>query len=632
MRVSSSVTPVTPPAGSPWISTTAAFSFQAIFGFMRARSSMIFDARKSSRRWITVTFEANFVRKVASSIAVSPPPTTATSFALKKKPSQVAQAETPRPISLASDSSPSSFAEAPEETMTASAVSLPERVEGQPERARGEVDVGHRVEHDLGAEAPGLLPEDLHQLGPLDPVAKAGVVLDLGRDRQLPAGLRALDDERLELGARSVERGGPARGPGTDDGDAIVALGRGHSCLRRRRRISAGRPVIIPTVRPALARKLEGFGTTIFTEMTRLAQERGAVNLAQGFPDFDGPEFVKEAAIDAVRAGRGQYARMSGIPEVHAALSAKYRRDYGLDYAPDTELTVTSGATEAIFAADPGDVRGGGRGGPLRAVLRLLQAERRDGGSRGARRDAPRSGLELRPRRGARAVTPATRAILVNTPHNPTGKVFSPDELEFLAALCRERDLLCITDEVYEHLVYDGAHVPMATLPGMRERTITISSFGKTFSLTGWKIGWAAAPPELTAAVRAAHQFITFATATPLQHGAAAALSAGPEYYRALAAEYRDRRDLLCGELARLGFGVRAPAGTYFVCADFTAFGFEDDVAFCRHLVEEIGVAAIPPSSFYDHKEQARGYVRFAFCKREATLREAVRRLEKLRP
>ncbi len=398
-------------------------------------------------------------------------------------------------------------------------------------------------------------------------------------------------------------------------------------------RLSAARRrigIIGSVPRPALSRKLEGFGTTIFTEMTRLANEHGAVNLSQGFPDFDGPDFVKEAAIEAVRAGRGQYARMSGIPEIHAALSAKYRRDYGLSYAPDTEITVTSGATEAIFAAiqgvcDPGDEvvlfepyydsykpSVAMAGAAARIVTLRAPDWRFDRG-------------EVRA-----AVTPRTRAILVNTPHNPTGKVFSREELEFLAGLCREKDLLCITDEVYEHLVYDGAHVPMATLPGMRERTITISSFGKTFSLTGWKIGWAAAPPDLTAAVRAAHQFVTFATATPLQHGAAAALAAPPDYYSRLRSDYLERRDLLVRELSAIGFGVRPPAGTYFVCADFTAFGFEDDVSFCRHLVEKIGVAAIPPSAFYDHKERARGYVRFAFCKKRETLAEAVSRLRRL--
>jgi N-succinyldiaminopimelate aminotransferase len=384
-------------------------------------------------------------------------------------------------------------------------------------------------------------------------------------------------------------------------------------------------------VRPALSAKLEGFGTTIFTEMTRLAQERAAVNLAQGFPDFDGPEFVKEAAIAAVREGRGQYARMSGIPEIHQALAAKYRRDYGLEYTPDTELTVTSGATEAIFSAIQGICSPGDEIllfepyydsykpsiAMASAVARVVTLE------------APDWSFDREQIR--QAITSRTKAMLVNTPHNPTGKVFSKEELEFLAGLCREHDLFCITDEVYEHLVYEGRHVPMATLPGMRERTITISSFGKTFSLTGWKIGWAAAPSELTAAVRAAHQFITFATATPLQYGATKAVLAGPEYYERLTADYRARRDYLTGELSRIGFRVRPPSGTYFVCADFTGFGFEDDVAFCRHLVEDVGVAAIPPSFFYDNKEHARGYARFAFCKREATLREAVARMGRLR-
>src|SRR5512132_1200657 len=322
--------------------------------------------------------------------------------------------------------------------------------------------------------------------------------------------------------------------------------------------------------------------------MTRLAVEHGAINLAQGFPDFDGPDFVKNAAIEAIRAGRGQYARMSGIPEIHDALAAKYRRDWGLDYRAGEELTVTSGATEAIFATihgicDPGDgvvlfqpYYDSYKASVLMAgaVPAFVTLEEPDW-----RFDA--AAVE-------RAVTGSTRAILVNAPHNPTGKVFSREELEAIARLCIERDLVCITDEVYEHMVYEGEHVPMATLPGMRERTVTISSFGKTFSLTGWKIGWAAAPPDLTKAVRAAHQFITFATATPLQHAAACALSAGTDYYEGLRDGYRERRDYLVGELARIGFGVRPPAGTYYACADFGRFGFDDDVAFCRHLIEEV--------------------------------------------
>jgi N-succinyldiaminopimelate aminotransferase len=381
-----------------------------------------------------------------------------------------------------------------------------------------------------------------------------------------------------------------------------------------------------------MARRLEGFGTTIFTEMTRLANEHGAVNLAQGFPDFDGPDFVKEAAVAAIRQGRGQYARMSGIPEIHAALAAKYRRDYDLDYAADTEFTVTSGATEAIFAAIQGTCEPGDEVvlfepyyDSYRASVAMASAVPRFVTLR-----APDWNFDFGEL--AAAFSPKTRAILLNTPHNPTGKVFTREELEEVAALCRERDVLCITDEVYEHILYDGTHIPMATLPGMRERTVTISSFGKTFSLTGWKIGWAAAPPALTAAVRAAHQFITFATATPLQHAAAVALSTGPEYYARLLSFYRRKRDTLVAELSRIGFVVAPPAGTYYVCADFRAFGFDDDVAFCRHLIENVRVAAIPPSVFYENTQHGKTYVRFAFCKKEETLKEALRRLNTLSP
>ncbi len=383
-------------------------------------------------------------------------------------------------------------------------------------------------------------------------------------------------------------------------------------------------------MRPALSRKLDGFGTTIFTEMTRLANEHGAINLSQGFPDFDGPEFAREAAVAAIRAGFGQYARMTGIPEIHRALSAKYRRDWGLEYAPDTELTVTSGATEAIFSAIQGVCDAGDEVVLFEPYYDSYKASVAMAGAvpRVVTLHAPDWTFD--PRELEAAFSPKTRVLLLNTPHNPTGKVFSRDELETLAGLCRRAGALCITDEVYEHLVYEGRHVPMATLPGMRERTITISSFGKTFSLTGWKIGWAAAPPDLTAAVRAAHQFVTFATATPLQHGAASALAAGPEYYAGLLADYTDRRDYLSRELARLGFELRPPQGTYFVCADFRRFGFDDDRAFVRHMIEKAGVAAIPPSVFYDHPEEGRRYVRFAFCKKRETLEAAVARLEKL--
>ena len=381
-------------------------------------------------------------------------------------------------------------------------------------------------------------------------------------------------------------------------------------------------------MRGALSRKLEGFGTTIFSEMTRLANERGAINLAQGFPDFDGPDFAKDAAIGAIRSGHGQYARMTGLPEIHRALSEKYRRDYGLGYAPDTELTVCSGATEAIFAAIQGTCDAGDEVVLFEPWYDSYKASVLMAGAvpRTLRLRAPDWSFDRAEAR--RAFSTKSRILLLNSPHNPTGKVFTREELEFLAGLCREFGTICVTDEVYEHLVYDeNRHVPMASLPGMRERTITISSFGKTFSLTGWKIGWAAAPPELSAAVRAAHQFITFATATPLQLGAAAALQAGPEYYAALAAEYLARRDYLVGALSRIGFDVTAPAGTYFACADFRPFGFDDDRTFARRLIEDFGVAAIPPSVFYEDPSQPQTYVRFAFCKKRETLEAAVERL-----
>lgn len=381
-------------------------------------------------------------------------------------------------------------------------------------------------------------------------------------------------------------------------------------------------------MRSPLSRRLAGFGTSIFTEMTRLANEHGAVNLAQGFPDFDGPQFVKDAAVAAIRAGHGQYARMSGIPLLHAALAANYRRNWGLDYRAEDEFTVTSGATEAIFSAinalcDVGD--------EVVMFEPFYDSYRASVCMAGA---VPRV-VTLRPPTWRfdpadlrRAFSARTRVLLLNTPHNPTGKVFSRDELRQLADLCIEFDVVCIADEVYEHLVFDGQHIPIATLPGMRERTVTVSSLGKTFSLTGWKIGWAAAPPPLTAAIRTAHQFVTFCTSTPMQHAAATALGAGPDYYADLLGSYRRKRDYLVRELARIGFEVKAPAGTYFVMANFRNFSFDDDVAFCKHLIQ-LGVAAIPPSAFYEFPNKVQ-YVRFAFCKRDETLQAAVARLERL--
>jgi len=380
----------------------------------------------------------------------------------------------------------------------------------------------------------------------------------------------------------------------------------------------------------AMSRKLAGFGTTIFTEMTALANQHQAINLAQGFPDFDGPEFVKEAAIASVNAGHGQYAPMSGLRALHEALAAKYERFYGLRYTPGDEITITAGATEAIFAALQGlcDV-----GDEVVLFEPYYDSYRASVCMAGA---IPRV-VTLRtpdwrfdPDELRRAFGPRTRAIVINSPHNPTGKVFAREELELISALCVEHDVVCISDEVYEHLVYEGKHLPIASIPGMRERTITISSIGKSYSLTGWKIGWACAPRVLTQALRAAHQFVTFAVATPLQHGAVAAIEAPDAYYSQLLAEYRARRDQLAAGLSKAGLGVRMPQGSYFICADIRVLGHFDDVRFCKELIEKIGVAAIPPSVFYDRSNEGKTFARFAFCKKEATLRAAVERLAKL--
>jgi N-succinyldiaminopimelate aminotransferase len=382
---------------------------------------------------------------------------------------------------------------------------------------------------------------------------------------------------------------------------------------------------------PHLAARLQGFGTSVFAEYTALAMKHGAINLGQGYPDFDGPDFVKEAAIAAMREGRNQYSPMIGLLDLRQAVAEHQRRLYGLTFDPDQEITVHAGATEAIFSTlqallNPGD----------EAILFEPYYDSYPPGVAMAGA-SPRivtlrgDDFHLDPMQLQAAVTAKTRVVVVNSPLNPAGKVFTRAELETIAGICRRHDLIAVTDEVYEHLVFEGAHVPLATLPGMRERTVTISSTGKTFSLTGWKIGYTCASPALTAAVRCAHQFVTFAVNTPGQHAMAVALRAPDAYYQTFLSEYRARRDRLCTGLAEAGFALTPPSGTYFAVADIRPLGHEDDVAFCRMLPERFGVAAIPVSAFHAHPEATRHLVRFAFCKTDAMLDEGLRRLRRLR-
>lgn len=379
------------------------------------------------------------------------------------------------------------------------------------------------------------------------------------------------------------------------------------------------------------ATRLALFGETIFSEISRLAVQHGAVNLGQGFPDFDGPDFVKEAAIDAIRGGHNQYAPMPGIPALLGAIGGAFEMETGLEIDPHSWVTVTSGCTEAIAATFAGLLNAGDEVIVFEPFYDSYPACL-------AMTDAVPRFMTLRPPDFAvdmdaleAMVTDRTRFIMINTPHNPCGKVFSRQELESIAAIAIKHDLVVVMDEVYDKLVFEGEHVYMASLPGMANRTISLRSLGKTFSLTGWKIGWAIAPPHLTAGIRAAHQFFTYAIATPLQHATVAAINAPDSYFREFHDDYLQRRDMLCNALDDVGFTAFRPDGTYFVLADHTSFGFEDDVSFCRHLIEDIGVAAIPPSAFYNDAAEGRHLVRFAFCKTLPVLEEAVKRLSRLK-
>ena len=379
--------------------------------------------------------------------------------------------------------------------------------------------------------------------------------------------------------------------------------------------------------------RVRGFGTSVFTEMSRLANQHGAVNLGQGFPDFPGPSFLKEAAKAAVDADLNQYAVSHGAPRLRAAIARTWNDRYGMDIDPEREVTVTSGATEAIFDAVQALVSPGDEiivfepfydsylpsAIMANASLRVVTLRPPD--------------WSFDPREVAEAFGPRTRLLLLNTPHNPTGKVFTRSELATLAELCQEWDVLAITDEVYERIVFDDAeHLPLATLPGMWERTLTVNSTGKTFSMTGWKVGYAIGPAEVTAPLRAVHQFVTFASATPFQEAMATALERAPalDYYRDLSRDYHRRRDALKIVLNEANLPTLPVSGAYFLMSDVSHLGFETDVEFCRWLTAEIGVAAVPPSAFYLDPARAPLLARFCFAKRAETIQLAAERLAKL--
>jgi aminotransferase len=379
------------------------------------------------------------------------------------------------------------------------------------------------------------------------------------------------------------------------------------------------------------SRRISRFGESVIREMTRLAMRQGATNLAQGFPDFPAPAALKQAATQAIADDINQYAITWGAKPFRDAIAAKYRRTYAMEFDPEREITVCCGATEGMIASlmavlDPGD------------EVVLFEPFYENYGP-----DTQLCGAEPRyvrlrepdwsfdPDDLRRAFTPRTKAIVLNSPNNPTGKVFTRAELESIAALCHEFDALAITDEIYEHILYDGAvHIPIASLDGMRERSILVNSMSKTYSVTGWRVGWVLAPPDLTDSIRKVHDFLTVGAAAPLQQAGAVALSLDDGYYQALSAEYARRRDHLLTTLESAGFRCFRPAGAYYVMTDISAFGAAGDLAFVRHLIDNIGVAAVPGSSFYAQPGGGSRQVRFCFCKKYETLELARHQLAKL--
>ena len=382
---------------------------------------------------------------------------------------------------------------------------------------------------------------------------------------------------------------------------------------------------------PFLNARLQGFGATIFAEMSALAVKTDSVNLGQGFPDKDGPSEVIEAATSAIQNGLGnQYPPGIGVPELRQAISDHQQRFYGLSYDPDSEILVTAGASEALAAAVLALCETGDEVVTFEPWYDIY-------GANIAMAGATKKVVTLRPPHYAfeeseflAALSPKTRLILLNSPHNPTGKVFSRQELEFIAKVAVERDLLVVTDEVYEHLVFEGEHIPIASFPGMRERTIAISSGGKTFAFTGWKIGWVCSSPELTSAVRIAKQFLTYVSGGPFQYAIAVGLALGDDYYKNLLSDMKEKRDFLSAGLRSAGFEIFESQGTYFVTADARSVGYADGLELCWQLPEKVGVVAVPNVVFYDNQEEGRHLIRFTFCKSVDVLGEAVHRLQGL--
>ncbi|MFS7996503.1 putative aminotransferase, class I/classII, pyridoxal phosphate-dependent transferase, major [Helianthus anomalus] len=381
-----------------------------------------------------------------------------------------------------------------------------------------------------------------------------------------------------------------------------------------------------------VAKRLEKFKTTIFTQMSSLAIEHGAINLGQGFPNFDGPDFVKEVAIQAIKDGKNQYARGFGVPDLNSAIAARFHKDTGLTVNPEKEITVTSGCTEAIAATILGLINPGDEVIVFAPFYDSYEATLSMAGAKITCITLRPPDFSLPIEELKSKVSKNTRAILMNTPHNPTGKMFTREELDQIASLCIENDVLVFSDEVYDKLSFEMDHISIASLPGMYERTVTLNSLGKTFSLTGWKIGWAIAPTHLIWGVKQAHSYLTFATSTPMQYAAAAALRAPDSYYEELRKDYKAKKEILVEGLKSVGFNVYPSSGTYFVVVDHTPFGLPNDVAFCEYLIKEVGVVAIPTSVFYLDPSEGKNLVRFTFCKDEDTLRSAVARMKERLP